>query len=55
MHETLAAHNRHNDLAAQLPLLREWCIGGEPLTVELARRFAQAMPGRLLLNLYVLS
>ncbi len=45
----------HADLAARLPLLREWCIGGEPLTVELARRFATAMPGRLLLNLYGLS
>lgn len=54
-HDMHAADNRHNDLAAQLPLLREWCIGGEPLTVELARRFAHAMPGRLLLNLYGLS
>jgi amino acid adenylation domain-containing protein len=45
----------HDDLAARLPLLRDWCIGGEPLTVELARRFARAMPGRLLLNLYGLS
>jgi len=45
----------HDNLAARLPLLREWCIGGEPLTVELARRFVRAMPGRLLLNLYGLS
>ena len=52
----LDAHAGHDtELAAQLPLLREWCIGGEPLTAELARRFADAMPGRLLLNLYGLS
>ncbi|MEF8769775.1 MAG: amino acid adenylation domain-containing protein [Candidatus Accumulibacter phosphatis] len=47
--------NAPNQLAARLPLLREWCIGGEPLGIELARRFARALPGRLLLNLYGLS
>jgi len=47
--------NAPNQLAARLPLLREWCIGGEPLSTELARRFARALPGRLLLNLYGLS
>jgi amino acid adenylation domain-containing protein len=45
----------HRDLDSRLPLLREWCIGGEALSVDLARRFSRAMPGRLLLNLYGLS
>jgi amino acid adenylation domain-containing protein len=45
----------HADLAERLPALRDWCIGGEPLTVELSRRFAERLPGRLLLNLYGLS
>jgi amino acid adenylation domain-containing protein len=40
------------DLATRLPALRFWVSSGEPLTVDLAERFLDLLPGRALLNLY---
>lgn len=40
------------DLTQRLPALRLWVSSGEALPVELAARFHQAAPGRVLLNLY---
>ncbi|MFO0762808.1 MAG: non-ribosomal peptide synthase/polyketide synthase, partial [Byssovorax sp.] len=42
----------HDDLGARLPRLRWWTTSGEALPAELCRRFLQALPGRVLLNLY---
>ena len=39
-------------LGLRLPLLHYWSCGGEPLTPELARKFREAMPNALLINLY---
>ncbi|MGE3536498.1 MAG: amino acid adenylation domain-containing protein [Candidatus Tectimicrobiota bacterium] len=40
------------DLGARLPHLTIWMSSGEELPLELARRFRQCLPDRLLLNLY---
>ncbi|GAB1818976.1 amino acid adenylation domain-containing protein [Herbidospora sp. RD11066] len=40
------------DLAGRLPKLTTWVSSGEPLTRDVARLFADLLPGRLLLNLY---
>jgi amino acid adenylation domain-containing protein len=40
------------DLGEQLPELRTWFIGGEPVPVPLVERFRAAMPGRRLINIY---
>ncbi len=40
------------DLSSRIPDLRLWISSGEPLTPELARRFAERLPGATLLNLY---
>ncbi|WP_066370581.1 non-ribosomal peptide synthetase [Herbidospora mongoliensis] len=39
-------------LASRLPNLTTWVSSGEPLTRDVARLFAELLPGRLLLNLY---
>nr|AHZ46177.1 NRPS [uncultured bacterium 14-4D] len=41
-----------NDLAARLPRLRLWVCSGETLPVSMCRRFQEAVPGAVLLNLY---
>ncbi len=40
------------DLAARLPKLALWTVSGEALPAELCRRFRQAAPQAVLLNLY---
>jgi amino acid adenylation domain-containing protein len=40
------------DLAERLPDLKYWICSGEALPSDLARRFAERMPGRVLRNLY---
>lgn len=42
----------HEDLGAQLPQLRFWVTSGEPLTLDIARRFVEALPHAKLYNLY---
>jgi amino acid adenylation domain-containing protein len=42
----------HPDLGARLPDLDFWVVSGEPLTADLARRFAATLPGASLYNLY---
>jgi len=44
--------DEHADLDTQLPRLRYWISSGEVLPVELAQRFLERLPGRVLLNLY---
>jgi amino acid adenylation domain-containing protein len=41
-----------SDLQQQLPHLMIWITSGEEISVELANRFRQAMPGAKLINLY---
>jgi amino acid adenylation domain-containing protein len=40
------------DIQRSLPRLNYWITSGEALTLELARKFAVTLPGRILLNLY---
>jgi acyl-coenzyme A synthetase/AMP-(fatty) acid ligase/acyl carrier protein len=40
------------DLQQRIPQLRIWITSGEEISVELANRFCQAMPGAKLINLY---
>ncbi|HKV12834.1 MAG TPA: amino acid adenylation domain-containing protein, partial [Thermoanaerobaculia bacterium] len=40
------------DLAGRVPRLSHWVASGESLPAELAERFAERMPGRVLLNIY---
>ena len=40
------------DLAGRLPHLRYWISSGEALSVELAERFRERLPGGILINLY---
>ena len=40
------------DLAARVPRLHYWFVGGEPVAVPLVERFFRALPGRKLINIY---
>jgi amino acid adenylation domain-containing protein len=40
------------DLGQRLPRLRQWWSGGEPLSVDLCRRFRAAAPSAVLYNVY---
>lgn len=40
------------DLQRQLPTVQLWISSGEPLPVDLCRRFQECLPHRMLLNLY---
>jgi amino acid adenylation domain-containing protein len=40
------------DLASRLPHLALWFVGGEPVPPPLVERFARALPGRRLINIY---
>jgi amino acid adenylation domain-containing protein len=40
------------DVARRAPRLRWWFVGGEPVPVALVERFARALPGRKLINIY---
>ena len=51
-HRLLAVLDTGLPLAYQLPRLRHWVTSGETLPIELARRFADAVPDGVLLNLY---
>jgi thioesterase domain-containing protein/acyl carrier protein len=42
----------YDDLHQRLPRLKYWVSSGEALPLELARRFWQAMPDAILINLY---
>jgi amino acid adenylation domain-containing protein len=44
--------DEHADLGARLPRLGHWISSGEVLPAELAQRFFERLPGRVLLNLY---
>ena len=44
--------DEYADLAARLPRLSHWTSSGEALAGDLAERFFERLPGRLLLNLY---
>ena len=44
--------DEYEDLGARLPRLSHWTISGEALAGDLAERFFEQLPGRLLLNLY---
>ena len=44
--------NLYTDLQQRLPLMKLWVSSGEPLPYDLCRRFYEAMPDSILLNLY---
>jgi amino acid adenylation domain-containing protein len=44
--------DEYADLGARLPRLYHWTSSGEAMTSDLAQRFLERLPGRVLLNLY---
>ncbi len=44
--------DQYADLAARLPSLSHWTSSGEALAGDLAERFLEQLPGRILVNLY---
>src|SRR6185503_8783926 len=42
----------HPDVAARVPHLRWWFVGGEPVPVALVAAFRRVLAGRKLVNLY---